>query len=98
MKRITTNDDIRFPISVVKGLDSDVFTILFYTTSRSVNITKTNADVEDGGNIHFIGENLVAEIIIALVMKTKNIKIICIVNGLMFTPYSIFVDHSNSKK
>ena len=48
MKRITTNDDIRFPISVVKGLDSDVFTILFYTTSRSVNITKTNADVEDG--------------------------------------------------
>ena len=48
MKRITTNDDIRFPISVVRGLESDVFTILFYTTSRSVNITKTNADVEDG--------------------------------------------------
>ena len=48
MKRITTNDDIRFPISVVKGLDSDVFTIQFYTTSKSVNVTKTNADVVDG--------------------------------------------------
>lgn len=48
MKRITTNDDIRFPISVVKGLDSDVFTIQFYTTSKAVNVTKTNADVEDG--------------------------------------------------
>ena len=48
MKRITTNDDIRFPIRVVKGLDSDVFTIQFYTTSRAVCLTKTNADVEDG--------------------------------------------------
>ena len=48
MKRITTNDDIRFPISVVKGLNSDVFTIQFYTTSKAVCLTKTNADVEDG--------------------------------------------------
>lgn len=48
MKRITTNDDIRFPISVVKGLDSDIFTIQFYTTSKAVNITKTNEDVVDG--------------------------------------------------
>lgn len=48
MKRITTNDDIRFPIRVVKGLDSDIFTIQFYTTSRAVNITKTNEDVVDG--------------------------------------------------
>ena len=48
MKRITTNDDIRFPIRVVKGLDSDVFTIQFYTTSKAVNITKTNEDVVDG--------------------------------------------------
>jgi hypothetical protein len=48
MKRITTNDDIRFPIRVVKGLDSDVFTIQFYTTSKAVCLTKTNADVEDG--------------------------------------------------
>ena len=48
MKRITTNDDIRFPIRVVKGLDSDIFTIQFYTTNRAVNITKTNADVVDG--------------------------------------------------
>ena len=48
MKRITTNDDIRFPISVVKGLNSDVFTIQFYTTSRAVNVTKTNEDVVDG--------------------------------------------------
>ena len=48
MKRITTNDDIRFPIRVVKGLDSDIFTIQFYTTSKAVCLTKTNADVEDG--------------------------------------------------
>ena len=48
MKRITTNDDIRFPISVIKGLDSDVFTIRFYTTSKAIYITKTNEDVEDG--------------------------------------------------
>jgi hypothetical protein len=48
MKRITTNDDIRFPIRVVKGLDSDIFTIQFYTTSKAVNITKTNEDVVDG--------------------------------------------------
>lgn len=48
MKRITTNDDIRFPIRVVKGLDSDVFTIQFYTTSRAVCLTKTNEDVVDG--------------------------------------------------
>ena len=48
MKRITTNDDIRFPIRVVKGLDSDIFTIQFYTTSKAVCLTKTNADVVDG--------------------------------------------------
>lgn len=48
MKRITTNDDIRFPIRVVKGLDSDIFTIQFYTTNKATNITKTNEDVEDG--------------------------------------------------
>lgn len=49
MKRITTNGDIQFPIESVRKLKGiEEYTIKFFTTSKTVNVRKTNNDVIDG--------------------------------------------------